>query len=129
MSPTLAATVIFLLLTTATQVTYPNTTKLLRLAITSSLLQISCKQKRSIELNTAYSKIGDTKLPRHILPSSYQLELHPKPEIGVYTGRVTINLTWHEPTYKVVLHCDKQVKIANTITAYQTKPDDETAEK
>lgn len=46
----------------------------------------------------------DYRLPTALVPSNYDLYLHPDVETGVFTGHETINITVLEATDKIVLH-------------------------
>ncbi|XP_066994895.2 endoplasmic reticulum aminopeptidase 1 isoform X2 [Anabrus simplex] len=52
------------------------------------------------------------RLPKTVVPSSYQLMLQPYRHQGVFQGRVQINVTCLETTDKIVLHAHKELQIS-----------------
>ena len=65
-------------------------------------------------MTDAKDHVADSRLPRDVIPTAYQLELQPNLEEGHFKGHVKINVTCQEPTEVITLHAHEDLHIAHS---------------
>lgn len=82
-------------------------------------------QKRSIDLIAAHGLITDPKLPEDLVPQDYIIQIHPLPDKGIFSGKVSINFTVQSPTKTIALHCHPDLELVETIVRQFTRSEEE----
>ncbi|KRG00711.1 aminopeptidase N [Drosophila mojavensis] len=60
--------------------------------------------KRSIDPSASYPLITDDRLPKDVIPQSYDIYLEPKIEENTFSGNIKMNLTWKSDSKKISIH-------------------------
>lgn len=89
---------------------------------------MNCLEKRSIDLIAAHSLISDTKLPGDVTPNSYNIKLHPNPEVGNFSGEIRINTTVQHRTKQISMHKHPDLTIT-ALKVVQVLPSDYESKK
>ncbi|XP_062121831.1 aminopeptidase N [Drosophila sulfurigaster albostrigata] len=67
--------------------------------------------KRSIDMSAAYSLNTDDRLPKSVLPISYEIHLEPNYEECTFSGLIKIKLSWAADSKKISLHAHHDLNI------------------
>ncbi|XP_041449653.1 leucyl-cystinyl aminopeptidase isoform X2 [Drosophila obscura] len=67
-------------------------------------IQLKGTVKRDIDLSALYMGISEDRLPKEIIPLSYEIQIEPNIEEQTFCGYVKINLRWIADLKKIVLH-------------------------
>ena len=80
---------------------------------TEAFASTQWRLKRSIDLNDVYhTKLGQHRLPKEVVPTSYHLELQPFIGDDKFKGRVKINVTWTDTSDKITLNVHPDLHIS-----------------
>ncbi|XP_023169750.2 aminopeptidase N isoform X2 [Drosophila hydei] len=60
--------------------------------------------KRSIDPSASYPLITDDRLPKDVIPQSYDIYLEPNVEENIFSGHIKMNLTWKSDSKKISIH-------------------------
>lgn len=55
--------------------------------------------------------VADSRLPKIVIPHSYDLDLRPNMQDGSFHGKIKINATVQDKTDRIVLHAHQELQI------------------
>ncbi|XP_034660437.1 aminopeptidase N isoform X1 [Drosophila subobscura] len=86
-------------------------------------IQIKATVKRDIDVSSLYMGISEDRLPKEIVPLSYEVQIEPNIEEQTFTGYIKIHLRWINDLKKISLHAhfdltleDKKIKLKQMTT-------------
>uniref|UniRef100_A0A1A9VNN8 Aminopeptidase n=1 Tax=Glossina austeni TaxID=7395 RepID=A0A1A9VNN8_GLOAU len=80
--------------------------------------------KRSVDLSASHALISDVRLSTEVVPTGYEIHLHPIMEKDSFTGTIKINISWSQAIKKISLHAHYDLNLnERTLTLLKVSKD------